>query len=105
MPKIRATRAQMFQSYDALKGFKEILKEQERIVVPKKELSEDDLEQLDYKIHQVKVGQIIKIIYYDKSQYIQLEGIISKINLDTKILMIVKNKINIHDIIDIDILT
>lgn len=105
MPKIRATRAQMFQSYDALKGFKEILREQERIVVPKKELSEDDLEQLDYKIHQVKVGQIIKIIYYDKSQYIQLEGIISKINLDTKILMIVKNKINIHDIIDIDILT
>mgnify|MGYP004613591019 CR=1 FL=1 len=103
MPKIRATRAQMFQSYDALKGFKEILREQERIIVPKKELSEDDLEQLDYKIHQVKVGQIIKIIYYDKNQYVQLEGIVSKINLDTKMLMIVKKKINIMNIIEINL--
>lgn len=103
MPKIRATRAQMFQSYDALKGFKEILREQERIVVPKKELSEDVLEQLDYKIHQIKVGQIIKIIYYDKSQYIQLEGIVSKINLDTKMLMIVKKKVNIMNIIEINL--
>lgn len=103
MPKIRATRAQMFQSYDALKGFKEILREQERIIVPKKELSEDDLEQLDYKIHQVKVGQIIKIIYYDKNQYVQLEGIVSKINLDTKMLMIVKKKVNIMNIIEINL--
>lgn len=103
MPKIRATRAQMFQSYDALKGFKEILREQERIIVPKKELSEDDLEQLDYKIHQVKVGQIIKIIYYDKNQYVQLEGIVSKINLDTKMLKIVKKKVNIMNIIEINL--
>ena len=27
----RAHRAQMFQSFDALKGFREILKEQERV--------------------------------------------------------------------------
>ncbi len=36
MPKSRAKRAQLFQSFDALKGFREILKEQERIIVPKK---------------------------------------------------------------------
>ena len=44
MPKDLKQRAQIFQSFDALKGFREILREQERIVVPKKILSEDDLD-------------------------------------------------------------
>lgn len=101
MPRTKAQRAQIFQSFDALKGFREILKEQERIVVPKKILSEDDLTELDYKIHQVKVGMIIQIVYYDKAQYIQIEGVVSKINLDTKIIQIVKTKISLTTIINI----
>lgn len=103
MPKYRAQRAQIFQSFDALKGFREILNEQERIIVPKKVLSEDDLEQLDYTIHQIKAGMIVQIIYYEKLQYIRLEGIVSKINLDTKIIQIVKTKINLLNIVHIEI--
>ena len=103
MPRTKAQRAQIFQSFDALKGFREILKEQERIVVPKKILSEDDLTELDYKIHQVKVGMIIQVVYYDKVQYVQLEGVVSKINLDTKIIQIVKTKINLKNIIYISL--
>lgn len=103
MPKSRAKRAQIFQSFDALKGFREILNEQERVIVPKKELSEDDLNQLDYIIHQIKVGMIIQVVYYENKQYVQIEGIVSKINLDTKILQIVKTKINLFDIINIEI--
>ena len=74
MPRTRAQRAQIFQSFDALKGFREILKEQETVIVPKKILSEDDLAELDYRIKQVQVGMMIKVVYYDKRQYIQLEG-------------------------------
>lgn len=103
MPRTRAQRAQMFQAFDTLKGFREILKEQERVLVPKKILSEDDLNELDYKIHQVKVGMIIQIVYYDKNQYVQLEGIVSKINFDTKIIQIVKKKINLLNIVDVEV--
>lgn len=103
MPKSRAKRAQIFQSFDALKGFREILNEQERVVVPKKELSEDDLDQLDHTIHQIKVGMIIQVVYYENKQYVQIEGIVSKINLDTKILQIVKTKINLLNIVSIEI--
>lgn len=99
MPKSRAKRAQIFQSFDALKGFREILNEQERVIVPKKELSEDDLEQLDYTIHQIQVGMVVQVVYYENKQYVQIEGIVSKINLDTKIIQIVKTKINLLDII------
>lgn len=72
MHKTRASRAQIFQSFDALKGFREILKEKERVIVSKKILSEDDLAELDYKIHQIKVGMIIQMTYYDKGQYVQM---------------------------------
>ena len=104
MPKTRASRAQIFQSFDALKGFREILKEQERVIVPQKVLSEDDLAELDYKVHQIKVGMIIKVIYYEKGQYIQMEGIVSKLYLDTKMIQIVKTKLDLNNVIYINIL-
>ena len=90
MPKDLKQRAQIFQSFDALKGFREILRETERVIVPRKVLSEDDLDMLDRKI-----------IYYNNGQYIQLEGKVSKINLNTKFLQIVKTKINLKDVVDI----
>ena len=56
---------------------------------------------LDRKIKMIKNGMIIKIIYYNNGQYIQLEGKVSKINLNTKFLQIVKTKINLKDVVDI----
>ena len=101
MPKDLKQRAQIFQSFDALKGFREILRETERVIVPRKVLLEDDLDMLDRKIKMIKTGMIIKIIYYDNGQYIQLEGKVSKINFNSKFLQIVKTKINLKDVVDI----
>ena len=45
-PRVKRTniqRAQIFNSFDALKGFKELLREKEKITVPERHLSEDDL--------------------------------------------------------------
>lgn len=103
MHKTRASRAQIFQSFDSLKGFREILKEKERVIVPKKILSEDDLAELDYMVHQIKVGMMIRVTYYDNNQYVQIEGIVSKLNLDTKMIQIVKTKLDLINIIDIGI--
>lgn len=100
MHKTRASRAQIFQSFDALKGFREILKEKERVIVPKKILSEDDLAELDYKVHQIQVGMIVKLTYYDNGQYVQIEGKVSKLNLDTKIIQIVKRKVDLKSVVD-----
>lgn len=102
MPKSRAERAQIFQSFDALKGFREILKSKEQIVVDKKLLSSDDLSELDYKIHQIKKGMMVKVVHYEKGQYIETEGIVSKINLETFFLQIVKKKISIRTIVKIE---
>ncbi len=96
-------RAQIFQSFDALKGFREVLREQEKIEVPKIELSEDDKDMLDWKIRQIKKGMIVSLVYYDNGKYIKIQGMVSKINFDTKLLQIVKTQINMLNIIEIEI--
>lgn len=85
----RQQRAYIFQAFDALKGFRELLREKERIVVEKRELSEDDLEILNRKIHQIQKGDMLQIVYYDEKEYVQKTGIISKIDFDQKYIQMV----------------
>lgn len=94
-------RAHIFSAFDALKGFRELLKEKERIVVPKRILSEDDLEVLNRKIHEVKPGMILTIVYFDNGDYVQFTGRVAKIKLDEQYVQIVKKKINIKSIVDL----
>ena len=95
-------RASIFQSFDALKGFRELLLEQEKIKVDKVTLSEDALNTLDNEIHLIKEGMIVKVTYYDKDGYYLKEGVVSKINFEMKLLQIVKQKINMKDIVKIE---
>ena len=64
-------------------------------------LTSDDIDDLNYKFPQLKKGMIIKVIYYSDNNYIELEGIISKIDKDNRILTIVKTKIYFDDIYEI----
>lgn len=99
--KDRAERAKIFMPFDALKGFREYLKSKERIIVDKKQLSVDTCEELDWKIHQIRVGKMVKIVYYDKQEYVSLEGMVTKIDLDIGLLKIVDQLIGIKDIVEI----
>lgn len=97
----KADRARQFLPFDALKGYKEAIVEKQKVIIKKKDLSEDDAKILNYKLSQVKVGMMLKVIYYLNNDYVLLEGMVSKIDLDNHTLTIVKNKININDIISI----
>ena len=77
-------RAKLFLSFDSLKGYKEMVKKKERIIVKRPELSEDSYYELDWKIHQIKEGELIKIIYFDRFEFISLEGMVTAIDLENK---------------------
>lgn len=95
-------RPHIFQLFDTLKEFRELLEKQERVIVSKPCLSEEDLRILDEKIHQILPGMMVILILFDQGDYIQVKGKVSKINLDTKIIQIVKRKIPILIIVDIE---
>ncbi len=97
----RKQRAYIFQSFDALKGFRELLKEKERIQVPPRILSEDDLEELDRKIHQVQAGDMLQIEYWNQGVYLQMTGKVSCIDLENRRFQLVKQKILLEHIVDI----
>ena len=97
-------RAKLFLSFDSLKGYKEIIHKKERVVVSKKELSEDDCYELDWKIHQIEIGKLIFIIYFDMKDYVALEGMITAIDLEyKKTITIVDKIIPICNIVKIEI--
>lgn len=94
-------RAKQFIPFDALKGLKEALKEKEEIIVPKKELSIDQQEELSKLLTTLEKNEIITLVYYRMNKYIQVTGMISKIDYYSKMIVIVKEKISFDDIIEI----
>lgn len=95
-------RARQFLPFDALKGFREALKEKERIKVAKIELSEDEEVIISNRLTQVKKGMIVKIVHYSNQEYIETTGMVSKIDLVYHKLTIVKLDIFFNDILKIE---
>ena len=100
-------RAKIFAPFDALKGFREMLKEEERVKEVKKELSQDMIDDLDNVINSLKLGMMIEVIFYDNKveSYKSLIGVFTKIDAIYKKLVVVKTRINIEDILTIKILS
>ena len=57
-------RARQFLPFDALKGFKQAIKEREKIKVDKIELSEEMANVISYKLRQIKKGMITFLLLH-----------------------------------------
>lgn len=100
-------RAKIFAPFDALKGFKEALKDEEVIKMPKVMLSEDQEVDLDNILKQLLKGMMIEVIHYNHECecYLKTVGVFTKIDVINKVIFVVKNKILIDNIIDIKIIS
>lgn len=101
MPHKKVDRARLFLSYDALKGFKEMLVEEE--YVPKKELSEDRCYELDWKIRELQVGDLVEVIYYTGSTYSKIRGEVQFIDLNQHIIYIKDHKIDLRNLFSLEL--
>lgn len=96
-------RAKQFMPFAALKGYEEALREREKIIVPKSELSEEKKEELDRIFQEVRKNIILKVVYFSNDEYVQVEGMVARIDKDARILQIVNTKIPFDDIYNIEI--
>ena len=100
----RADRAKLFVPFDALKGLQEILREKEKEVEERKELSEESLMELQEELNRVEIGSTVLIKYYKNKRYIEVNGIVTKINFVKKKIIINEDTIiNISDIIQLNL--
>ena len=100
----RISRAKQFLPFDALKGLQEALREKEIEYEEKRELSEETLSELDNILNRIEIGDNVIIKYYKNRQYIEIKGIITKIDFIKKKIQINKEfNISVSDIANIDI--
>lgn len=94
-------RAKQFIPFAALKGYEEALRAKEKIVVQKIELSDEKKEELNRKLQQIRKNDIITVVYFHKNEYLQMEGMVSRIDKDACVLKVVNTKIAFTDIYDL----
>lgn len=95
-------RAKQFAPFAALTGLPKALAAQEKIVVDKPILTDESLEELDRKMHELTPGKIMEIIYYKNGECIKISGMVAKIEPTSRILQIVNTRINFDDILGIN---
>lgn len=109
-------RAKIFVPFAALKGYEEAIAAKQKIVVPRKELSEEAKEYLDSQLGRIEQlltnGQhpIITVVYFQKDresgeaggEYIQFTGMVAKFDRTSRILQIVDRRLRLDDIYGIE---
>ena len=97
----RAERAKQFMAFSPLRGYYDLIKQKQKTVVEKKDLTADSAEELSFKFNQIKVGKIVEVVYFCQGEYVKCAGMVSKIDVTEKTLSIVKTKISLDNIVEI----
>ena len=96
----RAERARQFMPFSPLRGFEELLREQERQRMPRRELSEEESEALSARLSALKRGDMVRVVYYKEDAYVTMEGLLSEIDHVARTLRVIKTQILFDDILD-----
>lgn len=101
---MRSDRAKIFASFSPLNGLDRALreKENERMLMIKKETAEDRQREIDYKLNHIKIGDLVNVSYYADGQYKTLKGTVSTFSKE-KCCFTVIEQIPFDDIYDIEI--
>ena len=94
-------RAAQFLPFKAVSGLDEAIAAKEKITVPKIELSEDSLRELDKKMHMIRKGMIVSVVYFHKEEYLKITGMVARLDVTARILQVVGTKIDFEDILDV----
>ncbi len=97
-------RARIFAPFDALRGLREALAAKEHIVVPKADLTDDKAAELDWTLQELHPGDMVAVTYYAQGEYVKKSGILARLDIPARCLKIVKTKIRLDDIHDIECL-
>lgn len=97
-------RAKQFLPFDALKGFREALKEKEKNIELKKDLFDNEIDKLNEIIKKLRKDMLVKISYYYSIEYIEIVGKIKMIDTVNKKINILNSVINFDDIVSIEII-
>ena len=95
-------RAAQFAPYAALVGFEQVIRARTVTVAPRRELLADELERIDSVLATLAFGDTVRVVYYRDGAYITAVGILTDIDSVTHTLTVVKNRISLSDLYDVE---
>lgn len=97
-----ADRARQFMPFAALKGYYDLVRQEERTPQPRHQLTEEEALELSVQIRRLQTGSIARVAYYDRDAYITIHGAVARIDETFRTLRIVTTDIPFDDILRID---
>jgi hypothetical protein len=73
-------RAKQFLPYAALRGFEELIENEERTVTPRRELAEDEIESLSRTMSNICRGDRVAVTFYAVDTYFTARGTVSELD-------------------------
>ncbi len=94
-------RAKIFTPFAALKGFEELIREQENTYDEMPELSDDQYEDLNYAVSCIKIGDDVTIRYFRDYHIRTIFGAVTKLELQKRGIWIDGKKVSFEELIEI----
>lgn len=86
-------RARQFSPFAALRGYYELVHERERVIEPRRPLSEEEARALDATIANLQRGAMVRAVFYEKDAYRTIVGTVSQVDMIYHDLWIVRTRI------------
>ena len=99
-----ADRAKQFMPFASLKGYYDLIREQERRREPKRELSEDEAEELSAALGGFSRGALVRVVHYRGECYETTVGVITEFDTVFRKMRIVRDIVAFDDIIEAELL-
>ncbi len=96
-------RARQFMPFAALRGFTELLREQEAVPEPKKRLSDAAAGRIDRILISVRRGMMVTVTYHDGTAYRTMTGMVSQADAEGRKLRVIKTDIPFDAVFEIKI--
>lgn len=97
-----SNRAKQFAPFAALKGFEEAIRAKETVYIPKAELTQESVEEINEKLCMMHEKDVVSIIFYNLESYQKVTGMVSRIDAKNQYLKVVETKIPFKHIVRIE---
>ena len=94
-------RAKIFTPFAALKGFENLIREEENTYDEMPELSDDQYEDLNFAINCIRIGDYVSLKYYHDYHIRTIYGPVSKLSKQKRIICIKEKTIDFDELIEI----
>ena len=95
-------RARQFMPFAALKGYYDLVREQERVREPRREMTQEHAEELSAKVAGLARGTLVTATYYDADHYERVTGLVARVEPELRTLQVVKTRIGFDDLWDVE---